>query len=859
MRSKYLNYYILNCRLILFSLFVWMVHATFAQITGEVVDANDGGPVPYASVSYRGNSVAVSCDGEGRFSIPRHQGWAMTISAVGYVPHVINVTSSTPKHLVVRLSQESQRIQEVTVKSKKAKYSRKNNPAVELMRKVIAQRKHNHLKNHDYYQFNNYQKITFGLNDLTPATIGQGIFKKNQWLLNQVEVSPYNNKLVLPISVEETVSQEYYRKSPEVERKVIMGQSSKGVNDLFQTGDILNAVLKDVFADIDIYDDQIRILRHAFTSPIGRDAIAFYRYYITDTVYVGNDRCYHLDFTPNNQQDFGFRGQLYIMADSSYQVRRCQLTIPSTSEVNWVENMQCLQEFVQMDNGEWVLGIDDMFVELMMTDFLQKAMVVRNTRRTGFSFDPLPEQVLKGNKQVVKDPYAEMRDDGFWAQYRQVELTRSESSMDKFIKGMEQMKGFKYIIFAMRALFENYVETGTKEHPSKVDIGPINTIVSQNFYDKWRLRASAQTTANLHPHLFLKGYYARGMESRQNYYNGEVTYTFNRPEYLPREFPKQAITFQSMRDVAMPSDKFVTTDKDNVFTSFKVTDIDKMFLYNRQAFNFEYEKEWGIKYFVEAKTEKVEPIGSMELKRLSDQALLSSVRYTETTMGIRLAPGESYVNTKQRRHVLNKEATVMELKHTMGFNGLLGGHYDYNFTEASFFKRIWLPMAWGKLDTHVKAGVQWNQVPYPLLIMPAANLSYILQRETFNLINNMEFLNDRYASLMIDWDMSGKLFNRIPLLRHLKWREWIGVKCLWGGLSDKNNPLLPQNSNSAVLMEFPDGAYNIMDSHKPYWEASVGIHNIFRILQIQYVRRLSYLDRPSVSKQGIRVLINVTF
>lgn len=846
-------------RLLLFSLLLLMMKTALAQITGEVIDAHDGGPVPYASVSYSGNRVAVSCDGEGRFTISRHIGRPLSVSSVGYVTHVVNVTSSTPNHLVIRLSAESQHIQEVTVKSKRARYSRKNNPAVELMRRVIAQRRRHHLKSHDYYQFCNYQKIMLGLNDLSPSTIDHAMFKKHEWLMNQVEVSPYNNKLVLPLSLEETVSKEYYRRKPEVERQVILGQSSKGVNDLFQTGDILTAVMKDVFADIDIFDDQIRVLRQSFTSPIGRDAIAFYRYYITDTVYVGNDLCYHLDFTPNNQQDIGFRGQLYVLADSSYQVRRCELTIPSSSEINWVENMQCLQEFVQLDNGEWVLGIDDMFVELMVLDFVQKMMVVRNTRRTDFSFDEVPDHLLSGNKKITRAPHADHRGEDFWTQYRQVELTRSEASMNQFVKGMEQMNGFKYIIFGLRALFENYVETGTKEHPSKVDIGPINTIVSQNFYDKWRLRASAQTTANLHPHLFLKGYYARGMASKQNYYSGEVTYTFNRPDYLPREFPKQAVTFQSSRDVAMPSDKFLSTDKDNVFTSFKVTDIDKMFLYNTQSLKFEYEKEWGLKYFVEAKSEKVKPIGGMELKRLRDQQLQSSLRYTEATVGFRLSPGETYVNTKQRRHVLNKEVAVFELKHTMGFDGVLGGHYNYNFTEASFSDRIWLPMSWGRVDTYLKMGAQWNRVPYPLLIMPSANLSYVLQRQTFNLINNMEFLNDRYASLMIDWNMNGKIFNRIPLLRHLKWREWVGVKCLWGSLTDKNNPCLAENAQSDILMTFPDGAYNVMNWHKPYWELSVGIHNIFKILQIQYVRRLSYLDNPNVSKQGIRILLRASF
>jgi hypothetical protein len=836
-----------------------MAQTMTAQITGEIVDASDGGPIPYASAVYRGNKSAVSSNAEGKFTIERHNGWRLTISSVGYIPQVINISSNTPSHLVVRLKPESKMLKEVTISSKRStKYSRKNNPAVDLMRKVIAAKKESNLENHDYYQYNNYRKIMLGLNELNPEKMETGIFKKHKWLLNQVEVCQYNNKLILPLSVEESLTQKLYRKDPRATKDIIKGETSTGVTDLFQTGDIITTVLKDVFTDIDLYKDDIRLFQYPFPSPIGKDAIQFYRFYITDTTYVGNDKCYMLDFTPNNQQDFGFRGQIYILADSSYQVRRCELTIPKTSDVNWVDNMQCVQEFTQLPSGEWLLTLDDMFAELSALKFLSKFIVVRTTRRADFSFEQIPNALLRGKKPVLKDAYAEMRDDKFWQQYRQVELTKSESSMESFVDQLSKIKGLNYIVFGLKALIENFVETGTKTHPSKVDIGPVNTIISQNFYDKWRLRASAQTTANLHPHIFLKGYYARGMESHENYYDAQFIYSFNKPGYLPREFPKQAITIQSMRDVALPSDKFIQTDKDNMFTSFKWSKIDKMFLYNRQAISFDYEQEWGLKLFGEAKTERVTPVGNINLRPLSAEAGLDHIRYTEVTAGIRYAPGETFINTKQHRWPVNLDAPVFRLQHTTGIKGFLGGQYNYNFTEGEIYKRVWVPMSWGKIDTRIKFGAQWNRVPYPLLIMPVANLGYIMEDQTFNLINNMEFLNDRYMSVMIDWDLNGKIFNRIPFLRKLKWREWISVKCLWGALTDKNNPYLAENQMSDVLMTFPEGCY-VMDWKRPYWEVSFGIHNIFKLVHVEYVRRLSYTDLPTASSWGVRFMIRTTF
>ena len=842
-----------------------------AQITGQVIDASDGGPVSMASVVYRGNKVATLAGADGRFHIERHNGWRLTVSAVGYVPQVINISNATPTQLTIRLKPDTKALKEVTIQSKrKSKYSRKNNPAVELMRKVIAAKKKTDLRQHDFYQYNNYQKIMFGLNDVRPADLESKLFQKRQWLLNQVEVCQYNEKLILPLSVEEKVTQKLYRKDPHSEKTIIKGENSTGVNDLFQTGDVVNQVLVECFADVDIYDDNVRLFQYPFTSPIGRDAIAFYRYYITDTTYVGHDLCYQLDFTPNNQQDLGFRGQIWILADSSYQVKRCELTIPKTSSVNWVENMQCLQEYTKLDNGEWVLTVDDMIVELYAAKFLAKLLVVRTTRRTDFDFTEIPRQLLRGKKPTLKDSYAEMRDDAFWNQYRQVELTKSESGMDNFVKQLEQIKGFKYVIFGMRALIENFVDTGTKEHPSKVDIGPINTIVSQNFYDTWRLRASAQSTANLHPHIFLKGYYARGMESHENYYDGQFIYTFNKPGYLPREFPKQAVTIESMRDVMLPSDKYIRTDKDNVFTSLKFAEQDKMFLYNRQSVSLDYETEWGFSFFGNAKTEKIEPKKAHADVDFSFTPLASFtsstpgglalpyIRYTEATAGVRYAPGETFINTKQHRWPLNFDAPVFRLQHTMGFDGLLGGQYAYNFTEGEIYKRFWMPMNWGKLGVRAKFGAQWNQVPYPLLIMPVANLGYILEDETFNLINNMEFLNDRYLSVMADWDFNGKFFNRIPLLKRLKWREFVGVKMLWGKLTDKNNADLPQNQQSTVLMKFPDGC-NVMDPSRPYWELSLGIHNIFKLLHVEYIRRLSYNELPTANKQIVKFTFRASF
>ena len=857
MKTKYIKSFLL------FLLLGCCISVSAQNIQGVVTDSLTNEPIPYLSVFYEGKGVGSITDNDGNYKVETRKGWnKLTFSAVGYVTKVVNIIPGVTKNLNVRMRPDDIMLDEVVVKPKREKYSRKNNPAVELMKKVIAHKKNNKLSENDYYQYNKYQKITMSLNDVTPEMLEKGMYKKMPFLKDQIELCEETNKFILPISVDETASQKIYRKHPKSEKTIIKGMSSTGVNELFATGDMLSTVLKDVFTDVNIYDNDIRLLQYPFISPISSsDAISFYKFYIMDTTFVDKDKCFHLTFVPNNSQDFGFTGHLYVLADSSYTVKKCTMNLPKKSGVNFVDNMDIIQEFEQLPNGEWVLKTDDMIVEMTLMKIMQGFQIRRTTRYSDYAFDELPQQLFKRKGAEIKEADAMMRGDDFWNQYRPVPLTQTESSMDMLVKRLEQMPGFKYVIFVLKAFIENFVETGTKEHPSKVDIGPVNTMISNNYIDGLRLRMSAQTTANLNPHLFFKGYYAYGFKDHRSKYMGEVEYSFNKKEYLPREFPKNSITFSYQYDVMSPTDKFLKTDKDNVFVSFKTSTVDQMSYVRNIALKYENETQFGLKTTVEVKHSTDEPTGGLAYITNDDQkTLVPEIQTMEASLAFRYAPGETFVNTKQRRIPVSFDAPVFTLSHTAGFKGVLGGEYNYNLTEIGLYKRFWFS-SWGKIDMFVKGGAQWNKVPFPLLIMPAANLSYILQRGTFNLINNMEFLNDRYASLDVSWDLNGKIFNRIPLLKKLKWREAIGFKMLYGHLTDKNNPMKHPGDSELFLFPTRDGRPTsfVMDPKTPYMECSVGIHNIFKILHIDYVRRLNYLDHPDANKWGVRFMVMMTF
>lgn len=851
-----------------------LVTAAAQSVTGTVTDEKTGEPLAFVNVTYE-NGKHVQTDAEGKYTLPLRNE-KLRFSIIGYETKTIRTRTAGTYHVKLEPMQNLISEAVVTVK-KKNKYSRKNNPAVELMRKVIDAKQRSDLKAHDFYSIDKYSKITFAFNEVTEKVFQEGKFKNLPFLKEHVEVCNETGKLILPISVDEMVTRNIYRRHPEADKTIILGQRTTGMNDLLNTGDILTTMLKDCFTDVDIYEDNIRLLQYPFISPVSSTSgISFYRFFIEDTTYVAGDKCIRVDFTPNNPQDFGFSGSLYVLADSTYRLKKADLGIPKRSDVNFVESMRIIQEFRTLPTGEQVLVRDNMLVQLKLVDFLQKFQVKRTTEYTNFSFEEIPERTFKFKGNELTDPNALMRDEEFWAEHRTEQLTQSEDKMSLLIQRLQKIKGFKAVLFVAKAFIENFVETSVDpKHPSKVDIGPVNTMISQNSVDGLRLRLSAQTTANLHPHLFLRGYAAYGFKDEKWKGLGEVTWSFNKKAYLPREFPVNNLTFTYNRDVMSASDKYLPTDKDNVFVSFKWTEVDHMMYYEYYRLLWDREWENGLRFKLQARTQRDEPTSALFYQSLDGAGTPSQdpshyrryFRTTDLSVGLTYQPGATWINTKQRRIAANNDAPIYSLNHTSGIYEHMGKNYTYHTSEASIYKRFWL-RSWGKIDVLTKGGIQWSRVPFPLLVMPAANLSYIKEDNTFELIDNMEFMNDRYVQLMMSWDLNGKIFNRIPLLKKLKWREYIGCNVLWGTLSSKNNPFLEKNAANDRLFYFPgrfkaDGSFEylstVMDKKKPYVEVMVGIHNIFKLLHVEYVRRLTYTDRPGTDKWGIRLMIRMTF
>ena len=537
-----------------------------AQIDGYVTDAETGEPLPFVNVYYKENTaLGTNTNLKGYYKLSTENlGGTLVYSFLGFERQELLVKRGDRKRVNIKLKPVNTQMKEVVIQTDRRKYKRKNNPAVALMEKVIAAKDSVDLKENDYFQYTKYQRLTFAFNNVTQAQLDSGVYRRFPALAKQAEYCPQTGKMIIPVTYNESVSKRYYRKYPKEDKEFLLGTNAQGLQDLFSSGEMTTTVLKQVFSDVNVYDNTIYLLDRPFTSPTAKSgALTFYQYYLMDTLAIDGDSCIQLAFVPRNPRDFGFSGNLYVVKDSTYRLKRCVLNLPVQSSVNFVNNLVLEQDFETLSDGRHVLVRDNMYAELGVTQNNRSLMVKRMVSYSGYTFDSIPETVFYQPEKLREGSY-ETDDDHFWAEYRTDSLSHGEANMKVMVQNILKRPGIKAVMFVARALIENYLETAPVGKTNYVDIGPVNTILSTNFIEKFRARLSAQTTANLNPHLFLKGYVAYGVADKKIKYKGEVEYSFLKKQYSANEFPKNSLAFSTSYDVMSSSDILSTRDKDNM-------------------------------------------------------------------------------------------------------------------------------------------------------------------------------------------------------------------------------------------------------------------------------------------------------
>lgn len=841
--------------------FTFLHAQSITSASGIVKDSITGEPLSYVSVYFDNSTIGAMTDDNGKFSLQNDKGLKkLIVTSLGFDTRIIDLKAGKKNDgLDILLSSTSFAISEVVIKPKREKYTRKDNPAVELIKKVIEHKDDNRIESKDEYQTEVYEKLSMSLDNFNPNLDKNKFMKKFKFIKNYLDTSEFNGKPILTLSVRENISDVYYRKSPKTTKTITKAKRLQGIDQTIDEGGITSN-LEEIFQSINIFDNNIPILLNRFVSPLSSAlATSYYKYYIMDTLDVGGDTCVDLAFVPVNSESYGFTGRLYITLDGNYAVKKFVLNIPANINLNWVDKLRIEQEFKRMPDSTWVVSNENTYINFYIVKGTQQlyAHQLRNYDKYDFNVQRADSVfALLGPSHILPDATAQT--DTFWIHNRHVPLKDKENALDDLLAQCRKVPAFNVIIKTAEILISGYVPTAGNRKSNKFDIGPMNTIFGANHLEGFRMRVGGMTTANLNPYWFASGYLAYGTNDRKLKYNAKLTHSFNKKEYHEGENPVNNLSVMQEYDVYTPGQDFLFTSKDNIFVAWKVGEPVTKMQYIRKTM-LQYEKEWlnGLTWKSWVYNQNNEAAGTLQyIQRDEAGHLLRKKSITTSELGtqFRFAPGERAYSGragKESQFNLSKDAPIFRLSHQMGFKGVLGGDYNYNHTEFSAEKRIWLS-SFGHIDAQLKAGKVWNKVPFPLLILPNTNQSITIQPEAFHMMSALEFITDQYVSFNATYYMKGWILNRIPGIKWLRLREVISFNGIYGGLSDKNNPSLTPN-----LFLLPDGTRPL--GKMPYMEASIGFENIFKILRIDYYRRLTYLNQPNIKKGGIRVALRFTF
>lgn len=826
-------------------------------IKGIVTDSITGESLPYVSLVLKGTTIGTATDGDGNFNLSTpSKARILTASYLGYEDKEVKINPGKTNNLHIKLAPSSIALSEIVIKPKKEKYSKKDNPAVAFVKKVIAARESNDPRNHPYYQYDQYEKMVFAMNDYKPKakkeTDKKGKFDFLVEFIDTLEVG----KTILPVSEKERIETVYFRKDPKSEKRIVKGAKSSGIDEIFSR-DGIQQFLNEVFREVNIFQNDIPLFLQRFVSPLSSIGPNYYKYYLLDTLDVNGQKCVDLGFVPFNSETFAFTGHLFVTLDSTYFVQKAILNVPKDINLNFVSGMTIEQTFDRTDDGTRIITKDDINVNFKLSP-KSKGMYARrlNVYSNQTFNEPEDLQVFKESAPVVTLDNAYRQSDDFWANNRPAEMnTNKPNSVEKLMARLRSVPIFYITEKVVSILVSGYIPTNKDPLKSKFEFGPMNTTLSGNALEGARFRVGGTTTTAFSKNLFLDGYVAYGTKDKKLKYDGLVEYSFIDKKEYRKEFPVHSVRLEYSYDVNQLGQQYMYTSKDNIFLAWK-RQKDSRITYLRNAELTYYREHYnGLGYGAVLRNRKEYATEYIVFDRIGKGGLITPVKsysMTELEFKMRYAPNEKFYQTRNFRYPITFDAPVLTLTHVTAKKDVLGSSYNYNRTDVGIQKRFWFS-AFGYLDIIAKAGKVWDKVPYPLLILPNANLSYTVQPESYTCMNAMEFINDEYASWDVTYYMNGNLLNRLPIIKKLKWREVFAFRGLFGHLSKKNNPFY----GGEGLYLFPEGSYT-MDK-TPYMEASVGVENIFKFLRLDYVWRLSYKDHPDIQRRGVRFMMKISF
>lgn len=816
---------------LLYSIILFLAaFAGFSQsytISGKVFDSESKEPLPFVPVIIKGTTVGATTDFDGNYAITTTvPGDSIIASYVGYLRITRPIKRGQSQTLNLPMLLQGVNLLEVVVKAGE-------NPAHRIIRNVIANKKYNNKRRLDAYQYESYNKVEFDLNRIPKEMRDRKIFKPIKFVFDNVDSLNSGEKPSLPIFITESLSDLYFRSNPDLKKEVIKASKITGIENTSIT-----SVMGDMYQNINVYDNNILVFGKDFVSPISDNGFFYYKYYLEDSLFIGSTRCYQIRFKSKRPNELCFSGNMWI-ADTTWAVKRLEMSIPKDANINFINAANVVQEFARVDST-WMLSKDRLVIDFSMYKNQVGVYGRKTTSYTDFVINQPNEPKFYefGDKIVVEDS-ALKRTDNFWDLHRHDSLTYREKKIYKMIDTIKTLPVYKTWVDIFTIFVSGYKVVNNFE------IGPYFNLVSYNRVEGLRTRFGGRTSSKFSRWYELQGYVAYGFKDEKFKYSvGFKTFITKKPR-------RQLVGMTYKSDYEILGQSQNGFSQDNIFASLfrtnpltNLTRVDQTFAW--------YEREW-----VEGLTSRVTLIGRTITPLIANTyryyekdgsiGTKESIRNTEVRFNVRFAYKEKFISGDFTRISLGTKWPVFQLNYSKSLQNAFRGEYNYQKVVLNISDRVRLVSLLGYTDYTGEVGRIFGAVPYPLMELHGGNETYIYDYMAYNMMKYYEFASDQYASVGLFHHFEGLLFNKVPLIKKLKWREVVTAKALWGSVDNRNRNTLifPTTLNSL--------------NKEPYVELSAGIENIFKVFRVDALWRATYQDPKSSNNFGVKAGFQLTF
>lgn len=838
---------------LLLVLFMGLVQVSAQTVVqGVVTDAISKQPLQYVSVVLKGGRGTVT-DSLGRYTL-RSSGTIATLQVtyVGYKTILKAITPGVSQILNFEMETDPKAINNVTVTTRKrAPYRNKGNPAVELIRRVVANKPLNRPESYNFVQYDQYEKLQVSISNISEKLTNSKLLKNYKFLFENRDTTKLEGKALLPVYLEETLSKKYFRKKPEKTKTIITGEKRVNFGEYIDNNGV-SSYLNRLYMDINIYDNDIPLFTYQFLSPIADLAPTFYMYYIRDTtVDASGHKLIKVYFTPRNTNDLLFRGNMWITLDGNYSVQKINMFLSKNVNLNFVRELHIDLDFEKSEDSRYHLSRSNIMADASVTKssstgfFGERTVSYKNFKIN----QALPDSVYNGPATVKLDKIDQLPDD-FWNKSRHDTLTRTEAKVYSNIDSLEKMPSFRRTLAIATFLIAGYTSVGPFE------IGPAATFYSFNPVEGFKLRFGGRTTPKFSKRIYFETYGAYGFKDER--WKGFLSATYSLNNKSIYSFPLNFVRVSYQHDTKIPGQELQFVAEDNFLLSFKRGKNDKWLYNSNFKLDYVHELDNHLSFTLGFKNWKQEPAGAIVYnKEVNGSTVNVNKLITSEFSGeIRWAPNEQFYQGKVYRIPIINKYPIFTLRFIAGVKGVMNSEYNYQNISARFEKRAYMSQL-GYSDLVFEGGYIFGKIPYPLMTVHRANQTYAYQLNSYNLMNFQEFVSDRFFAINIDHHFNGLFFNRVPLLKKLKLREVVSFKMLYGGVRDENNPAKDPSLIRYPLFEGVPTTFSL--DKKPYIEGSVGVTNIFKLIRIDLVKRFNYLENPYVASLGVRARFKFDF